>query len=118
MKLIIQGLPPLPNATNSMHWTKKAKLKRDWGQAVTNEIFADMLPLQPYKKAKIHYTIHFGRQGRVDPDNLAFCVTKPSLDALVQAGVLEDDSIDHVTLSYEYTREKPRRFEITITEDK
>lgn len=114
MKLIISGLPPSPNAV-SANWRAKSAVKTKWGQAVTNEIFADMLPLQPYSKAHIKFKIFFGDQRRHDPDNAAWSVTKPALDALVTAGILEDDSIDHITLEYEFSREKPRRFEITIT---
>jgi len=118
MKLIIQGLPPSLNALNSMHYHAKAKYKREWGQKVTDEIFADMLPKKPYSKALVKFKIFFGDQRRHDPDNAAISVSKPALDALVTAGILEDDSIDNVTLTYEFSREKPRRFEITITEDK
>lgn len=118
MKLIIQGLPPSLNALNSMHYHAKAKYKREWGQKVTDEIFSDMLPLQPYSKALIKFKIFFGDQRRHDPDNINAAVSKPALDALVTAGILEDDSIDNITLAYEYSREKPRRFEITIEEEK
>lgn len=118
VKLTIKDLPPSLNKLYNMHYHQRAKYKKEWEQRVLNEISTDMLPFQPYNKAVVNFRICFGDNRRHDPDNINAGVSKPALDALVKAGVLEDDSIDNVTLVYSYDRSTPRRFEITIEEEK
>lgn len=118
MKLIIQGLPPSPQAKQNGNWRGKANVKKLWGEKTNEAIKQITIPPKPYQKALVHYKLCFGDLKRRDPDNFSYAVTKPSLDSLVRAGILVDDSTDNVTLTYEFSREKPKRFEITITEEK
>lgn len=66
---------------------------------------------------EVHFHISVGSNRKIDPDNLNWAVTKPALDGLVMVGAIEDDSIDHVTLSYSYDRE-PKGFVITLDDKK
>lgn len=116
-KIQVDGIPDGPNKIGQMHWAKKNTHKREWTEKVGWLARSVNRPKVPFEKAHIHFKINFGNNQRHDPDNANFAVSKPSLDALV--GVfIQDDSIDNIELSYEYTREKPRGFEITITEIK
>lgn len=114
MRIRVDGLPPSPNATTRKHWAYQAKLKRDWGEKI-GWLAKAQRPKKPYKYADIHYTISVGDNRRHDPDNLAFSVCKVANDALVGI-IIEDDSIDNITLSFEFNREKPRGFTIQISE--
>lgn len=65
--------------------------------------------------AKVHYHISVGDNRQHDPDNLAWSVTKPTLDGL-KGIIIVDDNIDVVELSYTFDRQKPRGFTITLEE--
>lgn len=107
-------MPPSPNATTRKHWTVQSKVKREWGEKV-GWLAKAVRPPKPYKYADIHYIISVGDNRRHDPDNLAFSVAKVANDALTGI-IIEDDSIDNITLSFEFNREKPRGFTIQISE--
>lgn len=68
-----------------------------------------------YDTCHIHFHICVGDNRVHDPDNLNWSVTKPALDGL-KGILITDDSIDHVTLSYSYTRTGPKGFWLTIKE--
>lgn len=113
------GLPRLPNSIKTVR--DKMANKREWRDMVANA--AKLVKYKEnlkglYDHANVHFKIRVGepvkKPRRYDPDNLAWAVSKPALDGLVGV-LLEDDSIDHVTLSYEYCRVNPRGFDITIT---
>lgn len=96
MKLIIQGIPPNLNKWRSMHHHQEAKLKKEWESVVMLEVLSQKIkPLRPIKKAKLIYTFFFKENRRHDPTNVQGCV-KWLEDGLVYAGVLEDDTFDHV----------------------
>ena len=114
MKIEVEGLPELPNRIGRSHWAVQAKNKKDWTTKVG--WLAKVHKQNPLlKQADIHFHICVGSKRRIDPDNLNYAVTKPSLDGLVGV-IIEDDSIDNITLSYSYSREGKRGFEIHITE--
>lgn len=110
----VDGLPVSPNQLQYKHWTVKAGEKRKWQEMIGWLALANK-PKAPFKKAIITFRIYVGDNRRHDPDNLAWSVTKPSLDAL-SGIIIEDDTIDNVELKYEFHRDKPRRFSIQIDE--
>lgn len=110
----VEGLPQSPNQTTRKHWAYQAKVKKEWGDKIGWLAKVKRAP-RLLTKAKIHYIISVGDNRRHDPDNLAFSVAKVANDALVGI-ILVDDSIDNVTLSFEFNRLKPRGFTIIINE--
>lgn len=77
----VEGLPESPNKIGRAHWAVQAKHKKEWSEKVgwlakTNK------PSKPLTSARIHFCISTGDKRRHDPDNLAYAVTKPSLDGL------------------------------------
>jgi hypothetical protein len=125
----IPGLPPSPNQTKGLHWSKLEKTKKEWMQRVRIE--AQRVKKEEYLQgvydfANVDFCISVGDNRRHDPDNLLFSTAKLTLDSLtptrdkktgiVTPGIfLADDSIDHVKLSFSFNRDKPRGFLVTIT---
>ena len=109
----VEGLPKSPNQTSGKHWGSLYAEKQEWQQKVA-WLAKSKWHYQPLKRAHLHFIICTGDKRRHDPDNLAWAVSKPALDGL-KGIVLVDDSIDNVSLSYEYTREGSRGFTIKIT---
>lgn len=109
----VPGLPKSPNATMREHWAVKAKAKREWLDMIGWLAKSVKTSEHPLKKAVISFAIYTGDNRRHDPDNLAWAVSKPTLDA-IKGILIEDDSIDNVELRYSYHRDKPRRFVVSI----
>jgi hypothetical protein len=117
VEFFIEGLPPSPNQTKGLHWSKLEKTKKEWMQRVRFEakrVKAEEHLKGLYDTADIHFHISFGDNRRHDPDNAIWSCCKPTLDALTGV-LLEDDSIDHIKLSFTFDREKPKGFKVTIT---
>ena len=114
MQIRIEGLPPSPNQIGRSHWAVQAKIKKEWQDKVGWIAKANKPPVI-FKKAHISFTICTGDKRRHDPDNLNWAVTKPTLDGL-KGIVIEDDSIDNITLEYKYTRVGKRGFDVEVTE--
>jgi len=110
----LEGLPPSPNKIGRSHWAVQAKIKKEWQEKV-GWIAKSKHPARPFQKAHIAFLITTGDKRRHDPDNLNWAVTKPTLDGL-KGIVIEDDSIDNITLEYSYKREGERGFTVEITE--
>lgn len=115
IRLRFEGLPPSPNATTGKHWAELYKIKKEWQDRVGWEAKAAALHyrLKPFVIATVHFHISTGDKRRHDPDNLAWSVTKVALDGL-KGILLEDDSIDNITLTYTFDRAKPRGFVIEV----
>lgn len=64
------------------------------------------------QRAHLHYTISVGDNRTHDGDNLISSM-KNCQDGL-KGVLIVDDSIDHITVSYEFNRQKPRGFTIRI----
>lgn len=113
----IDGLPPSPNETKGLHWSKLEKIKKEWvkivGSAALVAKHQNHLKGE-YSQCRIMFEISVGDRRAHDPDNLMWSVTKPTLDAL-QGILIENDTIDHVELSYIFRRDPPRRFRVTLT---
>ena len=89
---------PLPGANDIIrkHWRVYDNLKREWGGICA--VYIRKAKLTPVRTARIafewHEPIPLHKQKR-DPDNIIFG-EKFALDALVQTGILPDDSMDEV----------------------
>ena len=75
-----------------------ATLKKTYTRLVADELFVqDCIPDMPYEKMYLYFTWIETAQHRRDPDNVR-AGAKFILDAMVQVGMIEDDSISHVKL--------------------
>jgi len=79
-----------------MHWRKKAAITREVRS--TTALLARVLHIPPCES--VHVTLHYvPRDGRRrDPEGLV-ATQKPCIDALVDAGIVVDDSPEYVTWS-------------------
>jgi Holliday junction resolvase RusA-like endonuclease len=87
----IPGLPKMYNQFKNMHWAAKAKHVKQWKQLVFISLVSKkLIPASPYSKARLKLV----RCSSAPPDfdNIAQSF-KPVLDGLVEAGVLQDDSL-------------------------
>lgn len=80
------------NSNDRTHRMAQAKLTKTW-RAAAKQAAANTEPLNP----PVHIIAHIykPRGGRYDPNNLA-PTTKACVDGLVDAGLLEDDSVEYV----------------------
>lgn len=117
VEFFVEGLPPSPNQTKGLHWSKLEKVKKEWMHKVR---FAALEVKNRehlkglYETATIHFHISVGDNRRRDSDNLIWAVCKPSLDALTGT-LIEDDNINQIKLSFSFDREALKGFKITIT---
>lgn len=102
----IPGVPPSMNryAGRENTWTYRND-KKKWGDAVV--WLARGKCREPMDKAEVRITYFFKDRRRHDPDNYS---GKFLLDGLTRAGVIVDDSFDHVKLQLDggYDKENPR----------
>lgn len=93
--------PPAELSPNArVHWAKLAKVKREYKEACGWEIRLHLghSLLRPSFKPPIVAQVTFVCDGRRrDPDN-HMAMLKPMWDALVEMGVLEDDSHDKLKI--------------------
>jgi hypothetical protein len=111
-ELWFEGLPPNPNRTRGQHWSKTYATSQEWKQ------LAWILARNAYKgapaeHAHLHYHISVGDKRVHDADNIEASL-KPLQDGL-KGVVIVDDSIDHITRTFTYDREKPRGIKLTVT---
>jgi hypothetical protein len=70
----------------------------------------------PMQQARVDITLVRTRgQVPLDPDNI-YSRAKPCLDALIQAGVISDDSAEHIELHMHQGRGAARATRMTVTE--
>ena len=73
-------------------------LKKNYTRLVADELFLqNCIPEVPYEKMYLYFTWIETAQHCRDPDNVR-AGAKFVLDAMVQVGMIEDDSISHVKL--------------------
>ena len=102
-KFFVDGLPPLPNRTRGQHWGKTYQEKTEWENRIG--WLAKIYKIPALKgKVLVTFIVQVGSNRKVDPDNLMWAVTKPSLDILQKLGILRGDSIDDVELAYKFNR--------------
>lgn len=113
--LRFNGLPPSPNAINSVR--QKIAVKKEWRDLAYWQAkqVAMKRRLKPFEHAWVHFHISTGDNRTHDADNLNWAVTKPTLDGL-KGVLIQDDSIDHIELIYTYDRRKPRGFQVMVTQ--
>lgn len=113
MKYIIPEIPPSNNKFigRNARWEYQ-EVKKYWEELIFYT--CRPRPDKPFKKAVVTLTYYFPTKIRHDPDNYA---GKLILDGLTRAGIIEDDSFDHVQLVLRggYDKENPRT-EIEVEE--
>ena len=113
MKYIIPEIPPSNNKFigRNARWEYQ-KVKKYWEELIFYT--CRPRPDKPFKKAVVTLTYYFPTKIRHDPDNYA---GKLILDGLTRAGIIEDDSFEHVQLVLcgGYDKENPRT-EIEVEE--
>lgn len=114
--LVIEDIPPSNNKYLGKGGKGKAfeyqAEKRRWAWMIKAEAGKKK---EPYQRALVSICYYFPDKRRRDPDNYS---GKMILDGLVGAGVIEDDSFQHIKLELHacVDRDNPRT-EITITEE-
>lgn len=88
LKIELNELPQSLNKKLRKHWTKQRRESKLWDTLIYQKVFRQ-LPPTPLKRAKLRIVKHFWRT--MDFDGFVGSL-KPVVDALVTAGVIEDDS--------------------------
>ena len=105
MKIVLPNLPPKEaNPNNNSHYYTRSKVRREQQEQIIGYVLSiSKRPPEPLNKAHITITWKSADNRNRDIDNL-FSAMKGSLDGLVSAGVIIDDSAKHVsyTLKYEW----------------
>ena len=104
MRIELGQLPdPALNPNKRLHYMKLYTAKRNAKDEAIALVLEQGRPAIPYAKAHITVTWVAKDKRRRDIDNL-FSACKPTLDALVQAGLIADDSAMHVSYTLKYER--------------
>lgn len=109
----IDGLPKCTSNAN-LNWKARWVEAKKWKRIISNHVILNRLrPGYPLKKVHIRFT-RFAHGKRPDDDNLLIGF-KACRDALVESGLIADDSPD-VVLKAEYFWEpaKPKQGKIRI----
>lgn len=107
----IPGAPPLLlNAR--LHWRDVNKGRKKWHKWTALALHGKVPP-EPWERACIVFTRRTAANAAPDFENLASGF-KWVLDAVVRAGVVVDDSPDHVELYYQWEKALPKRSSIRI----
>lgn len=99
IRLELDGIPPTLNEWARTHWTKQREKKNEWEWTVLAAALKAKTGRPGYQEARIHITYHFKQKRRRDTDNYA---PKFLLDALVKAGIIEDDRADRVNVTWAF----------------
>ena len=116
MRITLRGCPPSLNQfVGKVNGNEYRAAKSQWTRTVYYLAKASKdRPAEPYKLADVEIMYYFPDRRRHDPDNYA---GKLLLDGLTKAGVIEDDSFDHIRLHVAggYDKRDPRTV-ITVRE--
>lgn len=93
--LEIPRIPESPNDLRRFHWRHRYRHDQLWKDEVRYAVLQSKPLNIPFAKAKI--SIDRRSRGRLDPDNLVSAM-KPVIDALRHAGVIQNDTTDHIEL--------------------
>lgn len=113
----IPNLPPLQNALNQMHWSRKHSFSEDW-LGLISLVTSQCIPKISFRKARL--TLIRKSPKVPDADGLVGSF-KMIIDALVNLKILEDDSYTHIgmpTYSWEKTSKETQRISVIIEEVK
>ena len=111
----VSGQPLGPNESRGLHW---ARVARD--RAVFRDAFALLLKAQhsgpPFARAQVEVVLvrRAGQQPR-DPDNMVSAAKGP-VDGVVAAGVLVDDSAQHIDLVVRQEEGPQRAVRLVVAE--
>ena len=116
IRITLKNTPPSLNkfAGRENNWEYR-NTKAMWTDNVQWAVMASkQKPPEPFQQAHVEIMYYFPSARRHDPDNYA---GKFLLDGLTKAGVIADDSFDHITLSVggAVDRKEPRTV-ITVRE--
>lgn len=92
VRMVMRGRPLTLN--DRMHWRVKAELVRIIRNSVAWQAKQQRIGALKHATIQLHYAP--GRGGKHDADNLV-ATSKPAVDGLRDAGVIVDDSTEHVT---------------------
>ena len=102
MIITIPATPPSINQYQHWHWAKKRAIKAEWVRLIwgyLNEqgIYRNSLKGECFSHVHISSTITFTTNRRRDPQNYASTLYKFLDDALVQCGVIPDDTAEYIS---------------------
>ena len=108
-------IPAVPPSNNEYigrnnRWAYQ-EIKKQW--AVLVKSYCRPKPTQPLERSVVTLAYCFGDNRRRDPDNYS---GKMILDGLVKAGIIMDDSFQHIDLVLRRIGEGPKRTEIAVEE--
>ena len=115
VRITLPGVPPSLNKFAGRENTNEYRnAKADWTDRVIWMV-KKVKPKKPFDKASVEILYYFPDNRRRDPDNYS---GKLLLDGLTKAGVIADDSFQHITLHVggAVDKKEPRTV-ITVTED-
>lgn len=125
MRIEVNQLPPISASPNWRgHWSKRYQDGRVYQAAVYYECIdirnrLQRLPwrpgIPPFKKARLDLTFVFPYKRRFDEDNLR-ARFKPGQDALVQAGLIEGDTMENLVMGKVEVQVDRARAPLTIIE--
>lgn len=97
--ITVPQLPPASQSPNSRaHYMVKHRERKDYMAMVGLSALAAGVKDCKLSKAKVGIELVFPNNRRRDSDNAGIRASKPVLDCLVNLGILQDDSAEHVTL--------------------
>lgn len=108
-------LPEIPPSNNKFigrenRWEYQ-NVKKQWAQLIS--VCCRPKPARPLDRAEVTLIYHFKDKRRRDPDNYS---GKMILDGLTGAGIIADDSFDHIKLCLDAVCDKQGVTEILIKE--
>ena len=103
------GLPVLQ--PDQMPWRKRAGYRRGWHNRVALAVFDRYAPPKPIAKARI--TCVRRSSAQPDADNLGYSF-KQIIDGYVKAGILQDDTPEHIETEYRWERAAPKAGHVEI----
>ena len=101
LTITIYAPTPSVNKWTFAHWTKYRAIKKIWTQRIF--LACALKPKTHFKRAEIK-VLRYARR-LLDPENAAAGV-KPITDALVEYGILTDDSLKYLLAAPEVTQKK------------
>lgn len=117
MLITFNFLPKTPSLNHRTHWAIKAKQVKELKSLVKPVLIAHK-PCKPFDSVKLRLMFYIPTRRRMDIDNL-IARAKPLIDAMVDTGILLDDSyqvVRELTVAAEYRKGEPG-LEIEIVEE-
>ncbi len=119
MRIVLPDLPPREaNPNSNTHYYARSKVRREQHEEMLAYVLEPGRPDTPMERAHITITWRAKDKRTRDIDNL-FAAMKGSIDGLVEAGVIVDDSAKHLsyTLYYKWGDEVTENETIIVIEE-